>query len=515
MHKITCRAGLRGLAGCLLACIQAACAFSPVTLRTDTAHPPPVETIAWGYADLRLLDPADATTPEHDLLAVYLRHAPPASTGNPPRTYLRLDFLDLPYQSRGRVYLALDFAPGGTRWLPFPGQADLEWDALLEIPSGGPSRALDAHNQPVSNTAMRILRDPRLDFLEISFDPSALYPAHPAAFPPEIGVQVFVAPGDGSAIADQSLPTTSYTAPPQPARYLLAFWNTYPAETPAQAMRRWDGAHTGPLGGRHGLGNLLRTASAHRQPVFLLDLKNPAWLSALDYAGGLDLVNALAEQGTLTLPEAFPPGGSPQAGAYSSRLARRFELPASQFGYTQTLDHLSRDYALYFFPASLDSPLTHPYRWGDHRLLPIPFDDPNQSQLQPTLDGLSLAARRWFIQAALSANTSNPAPILILGGDLPQSTWGNPQIARAAFDDLAGHPWMQPVDAYGLLNARPATAASLPPVFETMALPPVDSPVALPSPLLAENPADQSAPLLEAAFQSYLELVPPSTARRT
>jgi len=43
-----------------------------------------------------------------------------------------------------------------------------------------------------------------------------------------------------------------------------------------------------------------------------------------------------------------------------------------------------------------------------------------------------------------------------------------------------------------------------------MALPPVDSLVALPSPLLAEIPADHSAPLLEAAFQSYLELVPPS-----
>jgi hypothetical protein len=90
---------------------------------------------------------------------------------------------------------------------------------------------------------------------------------------------------------------------------LLAFWNTVPAYTPAQALRRWDGAHTGPYGERHGLHLLLQAVRRSKVPVVLLDLKTPAALSALDFLGKLPQIQNLSTQGLLILPEALP--GSP------------------------------------------------------------------------------------------------------------------------------------------------------------------------------------------------------------
>ncbi len=52
-----------------------------------------------------------------------------------------------------------------------------------------------------------------------------------------------------------------------PAPLFLAFWNTLPASTPAQVLRRWDGAHTGPVGSRHGLRYLIESIDEFHLPV--------------------------------------------------------------------------------------------------------------------------------------------------------------------------------------------------------------------------------------------------------
>ncbi len=71
------------------------------------------------------------------------------------------------------------------------------------------------------------------------------------------------------------------------APVLVAFWDAFPVTTPAQALRRWDGAHTGPLGERHGLLHILDAAGQYSVPVALLDIKNPASLAALDFMGNI------------------------------------------------------------------------------------------------------------------------------------------------------------------------------------------------------------------------------------
>ena len=64
--------------------------------------------------------------------------------------------------------------------------------------------------------------------------------------------QAELTPADG-LLCDISPLIYSNSSLPTPAYLLLAFWDTLPASTPIQLLRRWDGAHTGPYGQRHGL----------------------------------------------------------------------------------------------------------------------------------------------------------------------------------------------------------------------------------------------------------------------
>ena len=90
------------------------------------------------------------------------------------------------------------------------------------------------------------------------------------------------------------------STPPSAGKILLAFWNTFPAYSPAQVMRRWDGAHSGPLGGRHGLYNLLRSADGFAIPLVLLDLRHPATLPGLDYNGRWNFIDRRLDTGLVS-----------------------------------------------------------------------------------------------------------------------------------------------------------------------------------------------------------------------
>ena len=76
---------------------------------------------------------------------------------------------------------------------------------------------------------------------------------------------------------------------------------------------------------------------------------------------------------------------------------------------------------------------------------------------QASLEGFSLQTRIELVLAALAANEPGSQPgraILVLGGNLPSSEWGDPQIARATFGYLRSHPWMHVLDADDLVSIR-------------------------------------------------------------
>ncbi len=224
---------------------------------------------------------------------------------------------------------------------------------------------------------------------------------------------------------------------------MFAFWDAYPAYTPATALRRWDGAHTGPYGGRHGLYNLLRTAQSAQIPLVLLDLKEPASLSALDYAGGLDLVRQMAESGLLILPTSLP---DPRFGPYSLPAqaqgqlqsatrwaATRFGLLASQFTY---LPEAAIPPASGIGPASSRGPIfarLSPARlpaapssdaqpatalsllsWAGRTVIPLPDEPAASPQADP--DGLTLEWRRRLLSTALASQEDQPSSLPKEGG---------------------------------------------------------------------------------------------------
>ncbi len=451
----------------LTCCLLAAC--------TPTTSQPLLQT--WQLSQLRSLDPADAQRSDLDLIAAYTRQV-----GD--QQQIRLDFLDLPVEVNYDLYLALDNAPGGVTRLPIAAQSELTWDTLLVIPAHGEIQALDSNLQPRPGAAILVLRDPVMDDLQISFNSQLI--EHPPANPLGYRLQVFVTPAGSSQVADRLGPVDSTATPPAFAPFLVIFWDSLPAFSPVQALRRWDGAHTGPQGGRHGLYNVLRTARSARIPLVLLDLKSPDSLAALEYVGGLGLVRSLSQQGLLELPQVSPgyagelpaalPGWAQSLAVQESRQAGLAHgLPASLLLFDPLgMTPEAGSEALEIVPGQAShDPLTpvDVQRIGDQRLLAIPgFDHAEDMPEQATLDGPSLAVRKALLVAALS---TNPGDLVVLGGDLPISTWGNPQNARASFRYLRAHPWMQALSVQDLLtlpvtNGKPASPPAAPQAATTV-----------------------------------------------
>jgi hypothetical protein len=526
----------------LLALLLAACGLQPPA-------PPPSLLSPWSYADLRLLDPADADLPSHDLAAVYLRRS-----GDDLQ--LRLDLLAGVDRLDYDLYLALQAAPGGTNGLPIQSLSDLAWDTLLVIPAAGPLQALTPSGSPRTGAALSVFRHPADDAVLVSLHLPALFPTSFTTAASRLQLQVFLTPAGSAQLADQTSILRSDGPPPTPANLLLAFWDVYPAYTPATALRRWDGAHTGPLGGRHGLYNLLRTAQAAGVPLVLLDLKDPASLSALDYAGGLDLVRQMALSGLLILPDPlldphYGPFGlsAPDQAALletSQAISARFGLPPGQFLYLpQSVPPPQAGRGTLFArlpfpdnpasasppgstgtpsspgaPSSTGDPLTL-LRWQDRTVIPLPaqsaLDDLTSPSPQLDLDGITLDWRRRLLSAAIYAGQPGSSPentFLCLGGDLPASAWGDPQSARAAFRWLVAHPWVRFLDAAALLGARPTQPAP----FVDTAAEPSRSPMKLagealaptpPTALLAAMQGAPANPLSQAAWQVYRSLYAP------
>lgn len=411
----------------------------------------PAPQPGWAYGDLRLVDPADAPEASQDLLAGYTRAVGSA-------WQIRLDLLDFAGSEPVDLYLALDFRPGGSRELPLDAETGLQWDILLHLPAAGPIQALDTGLRPLPDLGLSVLRDPIYDTLVVSLP----YAGLPGELSPQstFRLEVFTAGSGDSILADRLGPLSSGANPPQRAQVLVAFWNSLPAYSPRETLRRWDGAHTGPLGGRHGLYNLLRAVRNSRVPVFLLDLKYPTSLAALEFSGGGGLVADLAQAGLLGLPEALPglldAAGSPvftrsqEALALAEKLSRQ---AADGFGFNSDSMLYAPEGAwpptsaarVIFTPLPGEdgqnfTPLTLADCAG-RTIVPLPTIPSTQpAPEQAALDGPSLELRRNLAAAAVSGQ---PDQFLLLGGDLPATTWGNPQIARATLRYLAEHPWIR------------------------------------------------------------------------
>ncbi len=454
--------------GILIICLcstLAGCQLRPSPF-LPTAH-----QAGWSSADLRWIDPTDAPSPSLDLLAAYL-------SLDEDDLHIRLDVLDLFELPDQDLYLLIDGQPGGGGRLPVQAQPGLDWDLLLQIPANGQLRVKFSESKsPLSihqtGIGARVMRDPRQDTIIVSLHRSAL-PGLKTKFTAlqQLGVEIFLSPAGSDLPVDQLGPIQLNAPPPAPGEGILVFWNSFSAYTPLQAGRRWDGAHTGPFGGRHGLLHLLQAARANKTPLFLLDLLTSQSLAALESVVGLEPVRQMQASGLLGLaipmlglpsdPDANLALDPPPAWAIRRSLAEN-QAASAAFGFSglrflyapggeATLASLPRlnPGGWVFLPggqthAEIALAPTWPENLAGWKSLRLPnLPAPLQAIQQADEDGPTLPVRRALIAAALDSagREAESGPLVVLGGDLPSSAWGSPAAARASLNYLQNHPWI-------------------------------------------------------------------------
>ncbi|MFH1524276.1 MAG: hypothetical protein ABIF04_04875 [Chloroflexota bacterium] len=426
----------------------------------------------WVYADLRLLDPLDGSTPATDILAVYTRTTDLSVD-------IRVDLLDI--NPSDKYTLELSFWDIG----------DFYRDPLtIEISSSGAVHTTGIGNgKPV--IWPRVIQDFGLDTITISLNQAFIGGRY------HFDVSTFTT--DPVSLADEVRDIRSDAQPPVTrAPLLLAFWDDFPATTPAQALRRWDGAHTGPLGGRHGLKHILDSAVQYNLPVVLLDIKNPASLAVLNFMGHLSQLQSLDKRGLLILPDVAYNEPADMALDFSQRAATGFGLPISQFVYAASSSDTLASWGQSLIPGYRAQFLSltdrsHLAYSGGTRLIPLPA----ANEVEATEDGPSLEVRQALVKTALS---SDPADLAVLGGSLPDSTWGDSDMAYPTFEWIASHPWIEPLDGDSLLVF---------PVGERYTVPEPNLPES--SPWLAALRSAPENAITESAWQTYLTLAASAT----
>ena len=331
----------------------------------------------------------------------------------------------------------------------------------------------------------RVIQDRLMDTVTVNLNRSLIGQRY------RLDVSTYSISSDG--LADEIRDIRSDSAPPvSRAPLLIAFWDAFPAATPAQALRRWDGAHTGPLGDRHGLFHILDGAWKNGVPVALLDIKNPASLAALDFMGNVSELRDLYARNLLILPDVAYGEPADVALDFSRRAAAGFDLPDSQFVYAvspepSVLTALPSGYRARFLHLA---DTAHLASFGGTRLIPLPPAD----AVQASEDGPSLDVRSALFKTAISPD---PSDLVVLGGDLPHSTWGDSDMAYPTFQWIAAHPWIQPLTGQDLLT------------FPARTQPFVSTPAANIPPWLEELRSAPVNDVSESAWQTYLSLTAP------
>ncbi len=461
--------------------ILSSCIPSPPGRSTaDTAN------TAWKPADVRILDGLDATSPGTDIVAVYAREAA-------GEVQFRIDVLELAPIPDIDIMLAINHKPGGLPAPWFPAENDGDYDLVISVQSSGSIMILEAAGleigwQQKHGAHARVLRNSFYDYIEIVLNSESLDPASvDTSFS-----AVIIDPASGMPM-DEAGPVSFTSFAPQRLPVLLAFTNTYPAFTPSQGLRRWDGAHTGPSGGRHGLSNLLRVASNHGVHLLLLDLLSPDALAAMDYQGDLEQVRKLNQQKLLSLSSPLPYtyDGMPDwiiekyiedsrqvaaamsittQGEAKKTGLRFYPTELSQLGLvdmgitSKTSDDIAEgEIPLSYLGISDFKFYSSEITASNQQLiirLPQMDSDAEPNQVSP--QGLSLTWKAILAQTAMSLS-SNSSPdsawrgsnfMLVLGGSLPQSTWGHPGSARAAIKYIQAHPWIETAGAYDIREGK-------------------------------------------------------------
>lgn len=388
---------------------------------------------SWDMADLRLLEAPNADEPNLDLIAAYEREAQ-------DDVELRFDLLGSPDSAAYDLYLAIDTGPGIEGQFPLDTSPAIEWDLLLAFPARGLPHAFSASGGPAS-TRPRSIRSEIEDSFTARIDQDALGQQWKQA-----QFQAFIT-HPGSTTVEDSIGPLRFETPQQvkQAPLALIFWDALPSATPAQALRRWSGAHTGPFGQRHGLKILLDAARQTGVPVTILDLQDSERLAALETLGGLSLVREMQGNHLLAVPDMGM--GDAVTGRQSllanRKAAKEFRFKRSSLFYGTAPGGAEGHYQAVFARLADTS---HIRQWKSTRMIPLPRPLTSEEEAV-SAQGLSIETRKALLLAALSPAADD---LVVLGGPLPSSPWGDLLISKPALADIRGHPWIQVLTEQGL-----------------------------------------------------------------
>jgi hypothetical protein len=206
----------------------------------------------------------------------------------------------------------------------------------------------------------------------------------------------------------------------------LTFYDTFSGRFPAEALRSWDGAHTGPRGERHGLKHLLDAVEKYQVPIVLLDLKEPETLSALDAMNVLLRIRRLSDEGLLILPD------HPEREVL-------FGLSPSPFAWDGMASRPT-------FVLSNDPSHIHRPFFSTTKIIPIAAVT---EVAQPTPDGPSLEVRRALLETALNTDKKD---LLVLGSSFRDTTWGSPDMVGQTLAYFASRPYIHILSTDDLLD---------------------------------------------------------------
>jgi len=413
-------------------------ACAPTQKAQTTPTPPPISAVPppteWLYENLLYLDPIDAPNPnDPDLFAVYYQ----STQDN--WAHLRLDILGNDFADHQIVLDITDLANTTEGNMPSHLKLNISfqngvWHAAASKPS----------ETSIINFPILIDEIPETHSVIISLPEKYLITEQP------IKISITNASND---VIDSALVSWD-NPPPAKAPLLLAFWDVLPANTPAQLLQRWDGAHTGPYGSRHGLKHLLAAVKEYKVPVALLDLKDPVTLSGLDIIDQNDYIQQLEEQWLLILPETgfTDPSLYTKTEENNKYIANTFGFVTSNFAFGPYFKHNLSD-SNYFF-ANLENK-SHILSIEKQQMIPLPYslwdDNTAQQVLEADRNGLTQKTLQKLLDISFSPDNSD---LVILGGSLISSPWADSSIAHTAFQDLSNHPWINVLSLEELLSIK-------------------------------------------------------------
>jgi hypothetical protein len=410
----------------------------------------------WVYNDLRIIDAIDSKSPECDLTAI-------SAKVSGTEIQIRYELLDGKYTDDFTLFLFIGDQKSQNDLpvlsvSPYRHYEIIPWNISIEFNPHGRHIARTSDNQQIDNLRLKYIRNPITDIYSISFDKYILPSSQNGTI-----FQLQVYSKIDETVCDVSEPFDLGSPPPPKTNYILALWDTMPAYTPAQALRSWFGAHSGPQTTRHGLYFFLKALSENDSHVFLLDLKTPEALSALDYIDDTNMIQQMADKNLITLPQVglnnithqIPISLQERALDDSKFYGEIYQLSNSDIAFlpefsAQLGSNISEKF---LFTLEIDqlqqvhTPVITQLQYGENNFLIL--EQPVSEQVNQ-MDGFPIEVRRSFIEQNGNHQINKQNHIILLGGSLPNSNWGNYLAAKQALEYLSLRPWLENLDATDL-----------------------------------------------------------------